>query len=102
MVNGKLKIEEVAMLIGCSTESINCWYRYKKRNPKSAICKLLPDFEQNGERQTRFWTQADVYKLIEFQSKLPRGRNGLMGKYNGKGTKNGSRKNSKKVNKKGN
>ncbi len=92
----KLKIEEVAVLMGCSSETINKWYRYQKNHPEDKIFKKLPQFQQDGEKQTRYWNREDVYKLIEFRTHLPRGRNGIMGKYHGKGTKNGSNKINKK------
>lgn len=75
----KLRIEEVAMLIGSSVQSINTWYRFKKWNPDNEACKLLPEFEQSGSRQTRYWNSNDVWKLIEFKNSIPHGRNGIMG-----------------------
>lgn len=74
-----LKIEEVALLVGCSCKTINNWYAWKKTNPDNELVKLLPDFTQSGQRQTRYWKQADVYKLIEFKTKIPQGRNGILG-----------------------
>ena len=75
----KLRIEEVAMLIGSSVQSINNWYRFKKNNPENELCMLLPEFEQTGERQTRYWNSDDIWKLIEFKNAIPHGRNGVMG-----------------------
>jgi hypothetical protein len=74
-----LKIEEVAVLIGCSVKTINNWYTWKRQNPEHEMAQLLPDFEQEAERQTRYWKQSDVWKMIEFQSKLPQGRKGILG-----------------------
>lgn len=89
MKNRKLKLEEVALLVGVSCYTINNWYRAKRKNPDMDVFQLLPEPQQASDRQTRYWTQNDVYKLIEFSSKLPKGRNGIMGKYKGRGTKNG-------------
>lgn len=75
----KLRIEEVAMIIGSSVQSINNWYRFKKEHPEHELSNLLPDFEQAGERQTRYWSSDDVWKLIEFKRTIPHGRNGIMG-----------------------
>ena len=75
----KLKIEEVAVLIGSSVNSINNWYAYKRLHPESALAKLLPDVTQEGVRQTRYWDSDDVWKLIEFKNSVPKGRNGIMG-----------------------
>lgn len=75
----KLRIEEVAMIIGSSVQSINNWYRFKKEHPEHELSNLLPAFEQAGERQTRYWSSDDVWKLIEFKRTIPHGRNGIMG-----------------------
>lgn len=74
-----LKIEEVAVILGCSTQTINYWYRWKKENPDSEFAKMLPDFIQEGNRQTRFWKQEDVKYLAEFKNTIPQGRNGILG-----------------------
>lgn len=74
-----LKIQELAVLLGCSVNTINHWYAYKKMKPDSEFAKILPDFIQQGERQCRFWKQEDVWKLVEFQKNLPKGRNGILG-----------------------
>lgn len=74
-----LRLEEVAILIGSSGKSINNWYWFKRENPDNEYAKMLPDFIQDGNRQTRYWKQSDVWKLIEFKKVLPRGRNGILG-----------------------
>jgi len=92
MKNGMLRVEEVSVLIGKSTFTINAWYRFARKHPDSDIAKMLPKFIQKNERSPRYWKHTDVYKLIEIQSKIPLGRSGPMGKYNGKGTnKDGKR-----------
>lgn len=78
-MNDKLKVEELAILVGVSVQTINIWYRWKKANQDHEFAHLLPDFEQDGPRQTRFWNKSDVYSLLEFKSKLPVGRNGILG-----------------------
>ena len=86
----KLKIYEAAMLVGVSYRTIENWYMWKRKNPKHELAKLIPDFQQDGERQTRYWKQSDIPKLIEFKNSIPHGRNGILGditqKY-GKGEK---------------
>jgi len=84
--NQMLRVEEVSVLIGKSTFTINAWYRFARKNPDSEIAKLLPKYIQKNERSPRYWKYVDVYRLIEIQSKIPLGRSGPMGKYNGKGT----------------
>ena len=74
-----LKLEEVAILIGSSGKSINNWYWFKRENPDNEYAQMLPDFIQNGERQTRYWRESDIWKLIEFKNAIPQGRNGIMG-----------------------
>ena len=74
-----LKLEEVALKVGVSFKTINNWYAFKKQNPDNEIAQLLPDFIQHAARQTRFWKESDIEKLIEFKSKIPIGRNGIMG-----------------------
>lgn len=75
----KLTITEVAVLINKSVQTINMWYAWKRKNPDNEYVKLLPDYEQDGERQIRYWNREDVWKLIEFGQQLPKGRNGFMG-----------------------
>lgn len=74
-----LKIEEVAVLINVSVYTINNWYAFKRECPESPIAKKLPDFVQQGARQTRYWKAEDIWKLIEFQKSIPKGRNGVLG-----------------------
>ena len=74
-----LRLEEVAILIGSSGKSINNWYMFRKQNPDNEYAKMLPDFIQQGERQTRYWRREDIWKLIQFKQSIPQGRNGIMG-----------------------
>ena len=74
-----LRIEEVAICVGVSAKTINNWYWFKKSNPDNKLAKLLPDYVQAGERQIRRWHQSDMWKLIDFRSKVPHGRKGVMG-----------------------
>ena len=74
-----LRIEEVALLIGSSSKSINNWYWFKRENPDNEYAKILPDYIQEAERQTRYWREADIWKLLEFKQRMPKGRNGVMG-----------------------
>lgn len=74
-----LKIEQVAVIIDSSVKTINNWYAFKKQNPKSKEAKLLPKFKQEGPRQTRYWKESDIPKLIQFKTCVKVGRNGFMG-----------------------
>lgn len=79
MAEQLLRIEEVALLVGSSTQTINNWYRWKKMNPEHPLAKMLPDFTQSGERQKRFWKRSDIWAISEFKNALPHGRNGVLG-----------------------
>lgn len=74
-----LKVEEVAVTIGSSVQSINNWYRFKKQNPDNEYAKLLPEYIQQSERMTRYWRDTDIWKLIEFKQSIPQGCKGIMG-----------------------
>ena len=63
-----LKIEEVAVLIGSSVQTINNWYAFKRAEPENEYAKMLPDYEQAGERQIRLWNKDDIQKFIEFRT----------------------------------
>lgn len=84
----QLRIEEVALLVGTSTQTINIWYRWKKQNPNNELAKLLPDYQQDGERQTRYWKQSDVWSIQEFKRSIPRGCKGILGDVTQKYRKN--------------
>ena len=79
MNNNKLRIIEVAVLINRSVQTINMWYQWKRENPDNEYAKLLPEYEQDRNRGTRYWNREDIWRLIEFSQKIPKGRNGFMG-----------------------
>lgn len=78
-MKSKLNATEVSLLVGCSVPTLNYWYRFKKENPDNHLAKMLPEFSQQGGRQTRYWHQDDVFKIIEFKNSIPKGRNGILG-----------------------
>lgn len=79
MENKKLRIEEVALQVGTSTQTINTWYRWKKLNPDHELAKLLPDYEQETPRGMRFWKQSDIWSIKEFKKSIPHGCTGILG-----------------------
>lgn len=89
-----LKIEEVAVLIDSSIQTINIWYQWKRANPENEFALLLPDYIQKGTRNTRYWHQKDIPRLIKFKQSVPHGRNGVMGEITQrrKEKKNGKKK----------
>lgn len=74
-----LSVEELAVSIGVSVQTINIWYRWKRQNPENERAKMLPDFIQLGTRQARFWEKSDLFKMMEFKNTMTYGRNGSMG-----------------------
>ena len=74
-----LTIEEVAVSVGVSTQTLKIWYRWDKQNPEHERAKMLPKPIQAKPRQTRFWEPQDVMKLIDFKNTVKTGKNGIMG-----------------------
>jgi len=74
-----LNLNEVALLVGVSVQTINCWYRWKNLHPEHELSQLIPEFTRVGNRRTRYWTQADAWKLSQFRSSIPQGCKGIMG-----------------------
>ena len=80
MSEKKLKVQEVAVAIDSSVQSINGWYKWKKENPDHELAKLLPDYTRDeGGKRTRYWNQSDVWKLIQFKKSIPQGCKGILG-----------------------
>lgn len=86
-----LSAQEVAILIDRFPTTISMWYRWKRENPEHELAQLLPDYIQEHPRSKRLWKESDVYKLIEFEKNIVKGRKGLMGsvtqRYQKKGDK---------------
>lgn len=74
-----LKVQEVAMTIDSSIQTISGWYRWKKENPDHELAKLLPDYQRIGNKNTRYWRQSDIWKLLQFKKSIPQGCRGIMG-----------------------
>lgn len=91
-MEGKIKIEELAMRIDSSTQTINNWYKWKRENPDNELASLLPDYIQEGNRQTRYWNTKDIWKFIEFKTAIIHGRNGIMGQSKPNKKKKGNKK----------
>lgn len=79
MTEPLLRIEEVAMLTGVSTQTINLWYRWRNANPDHQLAQLLPEYIQDGNRQIRHWRKSDIWAIVEFKNSIPHGRNGILG-----------------------
>ena len=79
MAEKLLRIEEVALLVNSSTQTINNWYRWKALHPEHPLAQKLPQYEQSGPRQKRFWKKSDIWAITEFKNSLPHGRGGILG-----------------------
>lgn len=93
-----LRLEELAVLIKVSGQTINNWYSFKKQFPENKYAKMLPEFVQQGNRRTRYWKESDVGKILMFAHSIPIGRNGVMGAVTQKYIK---KKGEKKTNERG-
>ena len=56
------------------------------------MCEYLPDPIQKTARQTRYWKESDIPKLIQFKSQIVWGRNGFMGSVTQQYAKKGKNK----------
>ena len=74
-----LNLTELACEVGCSVQTINSYYRFKKENPESDIAMALPDFTRCGTRNTRYWKAEDVEAIKAFRESIPQGCKGIMG-----------------------
>lgn len=74
-----LTVEEVAYVLGVSVKTINNWYAFKRKNPENELVKILPDFIQEGKRQTRKWSEDSIELMRVYKNSIPKGRNGVMG-----------------------
>lgn len=79
MAEQLLRIEEVALLVNSSVQTINNWYRWKKLHPEHQLASKLPDYVQSGSRQTRYWKKSDIWSIVEFKNLIPHGRYGILG-----------------------
>lgn len=75
------RIEEVAFLIGVSTQTVNNWYRWKASHPDSEYAPLLPDYVQieADPHKTRYWSDVAIEQLVNFKNTIPHGRKGILG-----------------------
>ena len=79
MAERLLSSQDVAVLINRYPSTISLWYRWKKEHPDHELAALLPDYIQEHSRSKRMWKESDVYKLIEFEQNIVKGRKGVMG-----------------------
>lgn len=70
---------QVCALVDISIYTLNMWYKFKELNPENEYAKMLPEFIRPDNSNLRLWQRNDVYALIEFKTKIPHGRNGVLG-----------------------
>lgn len=87
---------QVCALVDISIYTLNSWYKFKDVHPDSEYAKLLPEFIRMDNSNVRLWHQKDVYALIEFKTKIPRGRNGVLGDVTQRFVRERKKKNAKK------
>ncbi len=78
MTEKLLRIEDVAIKLGCSIYTINLWYKFKQENPDHELVKYLPDYIQENPKAPKYWQQQDIKLLKKFKELKPRGRYGIM------------------------
>lgn len=74
-----LNATETAVMVGVSVQTLSSWYRWKGLHPDHPLAELLPEFTRIGNHRTRYWTQENIWSLIEFKQSIPKGKNGVMG-----------------------
>ena len=74
-----IDVEELARLTGCSVQTLNIYYRFKKNSPDDEYAQMLPNYIQEGKRQKRYWKREDANAIIEFREMIPQGRSGVLG-----------------------
>ena len=74
---------EVSKELNISVKTLNNWYLWynDKTLSKPNDTPILPDYIQEHERGPRYWTKDSIAELRYFQNWLPRGRNGVMGRF---------------------
>lgn len=72
-------IEEVAVAISTSAQTIRSWYRFKKKFPDNEYAKLLPNPMIFGKYHQKVWDKSGIDALRYYKSVIPKGRNGVMG-----------------------
>ncbi len=80
----KMTATKVAHHLDISVSTLNSWYKWYMNDEfdKPKDVPILPKYEQNGIRATRYWDSKDLPLLEAFQSWVPKGRGGMMGAYN--------------------
>lgn len=80
-----IRIEEVALVLGVNSFSIDRWYKFKRENPKNEYAQILPEFVykvNSKNRPVRYWKISDIPALKQFQESIIPGVKGFMGPSN--------------------
>ena len=74
-----LNATEVALAIGISVHTLDLWYRFKRQYPQNEYAKILPAYTKKTMKSNRYWKQSDIWRLMDFKKRIPKGRSGIMG-----------------------
>lgn len=80
----QLTSNKVAQALDISVSTLNNWYKWDAcagaERPKDM--PALPKYVQHTERGPRYWNEEDIPALQAFRDSIPKGRGGVMGKWN--------------------
>ena len=71
-------MDETAVAVGVTRQTLYNWYRFKKEEPDNDYAKSIPEPVTIGNQ--RFWSKSDINALMRYKKSLPKGRNGVMGR----------------------
>ena len=81
--NGFYTATEVSQQLNISVKTLTNWYNWYNdetiEKPKDT--PTIPTYRQDHPRSPRLWTTEQINQLKVFQEWIPRGRNGVMGRY---------------------
>ena len=71
-------MDETAVAVGVTRQTVYNWYKFKEKEPNSDYVKFLPEPITIGRQ--KFWSKSDIDSLMRYKKALPKGRNGVMGR----------------------
>lgn len=85
-MNQLLSSTQVSQFLNTRVDTIFTWYKWYNdpEVEKPANTPPLPPYLQAHPRAPRYWKIEDLAALQDFKNWVPKGRAGLMGKYNAK------------------
>lgn len=79
-----LSSTDVSKELDVTVTTLFTWYKFWEdpECEKPEDMPPLPEYGRRWEGGPKYWKREDLDALIRFRDWVPRGRNGLMGKYN--------------------